>query len=143
MKKVFFFLLIVFSFHLLAISPIFAAIEKLPEIQDDVVGLCALETLFSNIVQMSAYLVGLAAFVAFLMGSFKYMTSGGDQKATQQAQQTITMAILGIILLVAAWLILSFVKQFTGVDVTKFSIPGCETTPPSKGVTLPFLIQEE
>ncbi len=102
-----------------------AAIEKLPEIQKDVVGLCALETLFSNFVQMSAYLFGLAAFVAFLAGAFKYMTSGGDPKATQSAQQTITMSIAGIVLLVAAWLILSFVKEFTGVNVTVFKLPGC------------------
>lgn len=106
-----------------------ADIKPLPTVADqtvDVIGLCALETLFSNIVQMSVYLVGLTAFVAFLVGSFKYMTSGGDPKATQQAQQTITMAIAGIVLLIAAWLILKFVKEFTGVDVTVFEIPGCE-----------------
>lgn len=103
----------------------FAAIEPLAKSPEDPVTLCALETLFSNFVQISAYLVGLAAFVAFLMGAFKYMASGGDPKGTQQAQQTITMAILGIVLLVAAWLILKFVKEFTGVNVTVFEIPGC------------------
>lgn len=105
-----------------------ADIKPLPIVANqaiDVVGLCALETLFSNIVQMSVYLVGLTAFVAFLVGSFKYMTGGGDPKATDQAKQTITMAIAGVILLVAAWLILSFVKEFTGVNVTVFELPGC------------------
>ena len=106
-----------------------AAIVPLPTVANtqsvDVVGLCALETLFGNIVQMSVYLVGLTAFVAFLAGAFKYMTAGGDPKSTQQAQQTITMAIAGVVLLVAAWLILKFVKDFTGVDVTVFSLPGC------------------
>jgi hypothetical protein len=105
-----------------------AQIQPLPTVANapvDVVGLCALETLFSNFVQISAYLVGLTAFVVFLGGAFKYMTSGGDPKGTQQAQQTLTMAIVGIVLLVAAWLILKFVSDFTGVNVTIFKLPGC------------------
>lgn len=99
---------------------------KLLPATKDVVTLCALETLFENIVRISVYLVGLAAFITFIVGGIKYLTSGGDPKGTQQAQQTITMAIAGLFLLAAAWLILKFIKDFTGVDVTVFKIPGCE-----------------
>jgi len=93
--------------------------------KDGVVTLCALEPLFENFIKISVYLFGLAAFIVFIGGGIKYLTSGGDPKGTQQAQQTITMSLAGLFLLAAAWLILNLIKEFTGVNVTIFELPNC------------------
>jgi len=58
-----------------------------------------------------------------IVGGFKYLTSGGDQKATASAQQTLTFAVVGLVLLVLAFLVFRLIEQFTGVNVTNFVIP--------------------
>jgi hypothetical protein len=82
------------------------------------------EIIFSNILVMVVGLAVLALFVMIVVGGFKFLTSGGDPKATASAQQTLTFAMIGIFLMVIAYLIFMLIKAITGVDVTQFTIPG-------------------
>lgn len=132
LKKIFISIIIILIVSFVGSVPVNAQLKPLPTYDPaflpagnkvDVVPLSSLEDLFSNIIQISVYLVGLAAFVVFIGGGIKYITSGGDPKATQQAQQTITMSLAGLFLLAAAWLLLKFIENFTGVKVTIFQIP--------------------
>ncbi len=83
------------------------------------------ECIFSNIVSVVTLLVGLAVFVMLVTGGFKYLTSGGDAKAQEQAKGTMTYAVLGLVLIIAAYLILKFISNFTGVQsLLNFTIPG-------------------
>jgi|SRR3989304_6632031 len=88
----------------------------------DVATIKCLEPLFSNLVISMVFLVGIALFVMMLVGGFGFLFSGGDQKKLEQARGTLTSSISGLIVIVAAYLILLLIKAFTGVDVTKFSI---------------------
>ena len=81
-----------------------------------------LETVFGNVVRAALGFAGIVLFVLLLVGGFKYITSGGDPKATEGAQKTITYAILGLILILASYLILVLIKTITGVDVTQFKV---------------------
>lgn len=91
----------------------------------DVATIQGFECIFRNILGIATTLAGIAFFVMLLIGGFKYMTSGGDPKASEQAKGTITSALLGIILLILAWLILKFISQFAGLpNITIFKIPG-------------------
>jgi len=82
-----------------------------------------LEVVFANILSMVLSLAALALFVMFIIGGFKFLTSGGDPKATASAKQTMTYAIAGIGLMVLAYLIFRIIEVFTGVKVTIFKIP--------------------
>lgn len=82
-----------------------------------------LQPLFRNVVTAILSLVGVALFVMFVVGGFKFLVSGGDQKQLQSAQQTLTYAVIGLVVIVLAFLILRTISTFTGVDVTKFVIP--------------------
>ncbi len=81
-----------------------------------------LEEVFGRILSLAIPFGGLAAFVMLIIGGFKYLTSGGDPRKSEAAKQTITYALVGLVLLVSAFLIINFIKAFTGVDVTKFTI---------------------
>lgn len=85
-----------------------------------------LECIFVRILNIATSLAGLAVFIMLLVGGFKYLTSGGDPKKAQSAKDTLTYAILGLVLVIAAWFILAFIEEFTGVKVTIFKIPGGE-----------------
>ena len=88
----------------------------------DVAKLSDLEDVFGNVVSAVLALGGIVLFIMLLSGGFKYITSGGDPKGIEGAKKTLTYAIGGIVLLAMAFLILRFIQEFTGVDVTKFKI---------------------
>jgi len=89
---------------------------------DAPVQLSDLEVVFKNVVNVVLGFAGIAFFVLFLIGGIKYITSGGDPKATEGAQKTITYAIFGLVAIILSYLILVLIKEITGVDVTKFKV---------------------
>jgi len=81
-----------------------------------------LQYVFAKVVSAAISLSGIVLFVLLLVGGFKYITSGGDPKATEAAQKTITYAVIGLILILASYLILLLISKITGVDVTKINL---------------------
>ncbi len=80
------------------------------------------ETVFGNVAQVVLGLAGIVLFIMLISGGFKYITAGGDPKGIEGAKKTLTYAIGGMVFLAMAFLILRFIQEFTGVDVTRFRI---------------------
>lgn len=89
----------------------------------EVATLKGFECIFEIILKAAVVFAVVIVFIMLLIGGFKYLTSGGDQKATESARNTLTYAIFGLAALIGIWLILKFIEVFTGVEVTKFVIP--------------------
>jgi hypothetical protein len=68
---------------------------------------------------------GILAFIMIVWGGIEYMISGGDTKRQKSAQEKITGAIIGLILLFGFWLILNTINP----DILK--VPSMN--PPSEG----------
>lgn len=81
-----------------------------------------LEVVFARIIAFSTTLAILAFFIMFVVASFKYLTSGGDQKATESARNTMTYAIIGILVVVGAYIAMALLEGFIGIPLTIFSI---------------------
>ena len=81
-----------------------------------------IEGIVQNVFHIILQGVGIIAFIMLLLGGFKYLTSGGNPEKTKAAQNTITYAILGLVLAIIVWFILLFIENFTGVKVTEFKI---------------------
>lgn len=94
--------------------PVYAADEpaKISDIVD----------ILKNIISLLAPAAGIAFFIMLVVGGFKFLTAG-DPKAAAGARSTLTYAVIGIILVVAAWLILKLIADFTGANVTTVTIP--------------------
>jgi hypothetical protein len=132
--KYFLLLLIVPTFFLNINTPIYAQNTKeWDQIQtssgkacavDSVATIQGFECLFYNIIQVIVFFAGIASFFMFIVGGYQYIFSQNDPKKTAVASSTLTMAILGIVGVIAAWLILSLITKFTGVNVAEFAIPG-------------------
>jgi TRAP-type C4-dicarboxylate transport system permease small subunit len=82
-----------------------------------------LAVVVQRILNIFVSLAGIIAFVMLIIGGFQYLTAGGDPKKTQAASQTLTYAIVGLVVILGVWFILLFIEQFTGVKVTEFTIP--------------------
>ncbi len=92
-------------------------------VSDGVATLTGFECLFQNIISVVFSLAGLAFFAMFIVGGFKYLTSGGDSKKIAAASTTLTYAVIGVVGIIVSWLVLLFIEQFTGIKVTIFKIP--------------------
>ncbi|MBT7915704.1 hypothetical protein HN588_17580 [Candidatus Bathyarchaeota archaeon] len=79
-----------------------------------------ISTYIGNIFTAAIPLIGLISFVMILVGGFTILTSGGNPEGMKKGTQTITLSVAGLALAVLSWLILVFIKNFTGVDVTQF-----------------------
>ncbi len=89
----------------------------------DVATFQGFECLIGNILGAATTIIGLASFVMIIVGAFLYLTSGGNTKGTEAAKQTITYAIIGILVSLMAYFILYFVSSFTGVGgILNFSL---------------------
>lgn len=74
-----------------------------------------IECLFSNVVSVVLALAGITLFIMLLNGGFKFLTSGEDQKQLEAAKGTLTHAIIGLLLLVFAFVIIQLISNVTGV----------------------------
>lgn len=79
--------------------------------------------ILKKIITLLAPAAGIAFLIMLLVGGFQFINSGGDPKAAGQARTTLTYAFIGILLVVASWLILTVIADITGADVTNVDLP--------------------
>ena len=94
-----------------------------PVYAKDPAQLSGIVAIIENIIKLLAPAAGIAFFIMLLFGGYQFMTSGGDPKAVGAARGTLTYAVIGIILVVSAWLILQLVQNITGANVTNIELP--------------------
>jgi len=88
--------------------------------------------LAGDILMIITGIAGSLALMFIVIAGIKFVTSGGDPKATEQAKHTLTWAVLGLAALVGSWFILRLIETFTGVNIHLFDIcitPECFTGP--------------
>jgi hypothetical protein len=62
-------------------------------------------------VNVFSVIVGFVAVVMIVVSGFKYITSGGDAQSISSAKNTLTYAIVGLVVVVMAKTIVYFVFQ--------------------------------
>lgn len=80
--------------------------------------------LLNNFVNIVIAVAGLLFFLYFIFGAFRMMTAGGDEKAAGSAKNAVTTGLIGFLLIVASWFIVSFIGEVLGIDLLKPNIPG-------------------
>ena len=70
---------------------------------------------FSAIVGILLTIATVWAFWQLLVGAFDWISSGGDKSRIETAQQKILHAIIGLILVFAAWAIFLVLLRFLGI----------------------------
>ena len=116
-------------------SPIFAQTTSWSGIcvggaDSDVATIQGLECLIANLFTVIITLIGLAAFVMLIVGSVRWLLSGGNSSNLDKARSTMTYAIIGIVVALSAFIVINLIAGFTGVDTIKtFSIPDSDFAP--------------
>ncbi len=66
---------------------------------------------------------GIIFFFMLIIGGIRWILSGGDKANTESARNQITAALIGLIIVFAAWALATLLSTVFGVDILKFDIP--------------------
>ena len=81
--------------------------------------------LIANLASVALTLLGIAGFIMIVYDAFNMMVMGGNSQATEKSKNTITFAVIGIILALSSFIIINLISEFTGIEAIKtFAIPG-------------------
>lgn len=68
-----------------------------------------LDAAFSNATSLIIGLVGMLAIVFIIYGGIQFALSAGNSKQVQTAKQTILYAVVGLVLAISAYAIVSYI----------------------------------
>ncbi len=71
---------------------------------------------FTNIVLFALAAAALIFFFMLLWGGFRYLNAGGDPKNAEAARQTLTNAVIGLLIVVASFVIIEIITIVTGTE---------------------------
>ncbi|HUS60257.1 MAG TPA: hypothetical protein VMX76_02630 [Nevskiaceae bacterium] len=71
----------------------------------------------ATIIKLILIVAAIIAFVFLVFGGIKWITSGGDKEGTQAAQKTLTAALIGLLIVFAAWAIMTLLNTFFNIDI--------------------------
>ena len=77
----------------------------------------------SAAIQVAMIIAAILTFAFLVWGGIQWILSGGDKTQTQAARDRITMALVGLGIVAAAWALMKVIGYFFGVDVFQFNIP--------------------
>jgi hypothetical protein len=75
------------------------------------------ETLISNVLGLLTILAGLYFFFQIILAGYNWISAGGDKQAVQNAQKKVSNAVLGLIIIVLAYVITGVLSRFLGLNI--------------------------
>lgn len=65
--------------------------------------------IFRTITNVLLFLIGAVSVIMLIFGGIRYVVSGGDSTAVQNAKNTILYAIVGVVVAILAYAVVNFV----------------------------------
>ncbi|RJR15718.1 hypothetical protein C4579_01415 [Candidatus Microgenomates bacterium] len=73
---------------------------------------------FVNVLVKNVLLIGgIVGFAMLIYVGYRYIESGGNEKATQQNQEAFTAIIIGLIIMFVAYFLVQIAETITGVQL--------------------------
>ena len=116
---------------LFAASPVLAAAgpdDAVNTFDDTKIPFTDIGQLMSSALGLLFFFAGMLAFVFIVIGGIQWITAGGDAKAATSARDRITAAVVGLLVVVAAFAITLILGQVFGIDIFNFKFQGAQQT---------------
>ncbi len=78
---------------------------------DPVGGVNTASQIIIRIIEILLAIAGLIAVIFLIVGGFRYITAGGNEEASESAKKTITNAIIGIVIIILAFVIVRVISN--------------------------------
>jgi len=76
----------------------------------------------SNTIEIFFALAGVIALFYLILGGYNYIASAGNPESVEGAKATITNAIIGLIVVLISYLVISFLLERLGVGSFSISL---------------------
>jgi len=86
----------------------------------EIARISCIPAVFKNLIFALVLFAGIVAIILIIQAGAKFVLSSGDPKKVEEARNTLVYVLLGIIIIAAAYLLVSLVSFFTGVKCIKF-----------------------
>lgn len=97
-------------------------------VKDGVATVQGIGCMIANVFSVALTLLGIAGFIMIIYAALNMMLSGGNSQAVEKSKNTITFAVVGIILALSSFIIINIIASFTGINTIRdFVIPGSQT----------------
>ena len=73
-------------------------------------------------IQMLLIVAGVIFFFMLVIGGVQWILSGGDKAKTESARGQITAALVGLVIVFAAWAIVTLVNAFFGINLFNLTV---------------------
>lgn len=81
---------------------------------------------FQNIVNWALIFAGVAALFLIIYSGIKYIRSGGEQEQIKSARETLTYALVGLVVILLSFFIINVISDITQVPCIKqFGFGNC------------------
>ncbi len=77
----------------------------------------------SGLIRGALVVAAIVFFFILVIGGIRWIASGGDKAATEGARSQITAALIGLVIVFAAWAIVQLIQVFFGVNIFSLSLP--------------------
>ena len=71
------------------------------------------ESQLQSVIGFVFVIVGIISVIMIIIGGYNYVLSGADPQKTKKAKETILYAVIGLVISMSAWLIVSYVLDLT------------------------------
>lgn len=85
--------------------------------QPGTVSVTSIGSVIAGVIGILIIVAAILAFLFLILGGLQWITSGGDKAGMEAARNKITAAIVGLIIVAAAWAVMFLVGQFIGFNI--------------------------
>ena len=79
--------------------------------------------IISALIRLTVVVAAIVFFFILVIGGIRWIASGGDKAQTEAARNQITAALVGLVIVFAAWAIVALINTFFHVDIFSLAIP--------------------
>ena len=83
-------------------------------------------SIVSGLIRLSLVVAAIVFFFILVIGGIKWIASGGDKAQTEGARSQITAALVGLVIVFAAWAIVALINTFFGIDIFALKLPALQ-----------------
>ena len=93
------------------------ALAQTNVVPSNIAGINNLLVVVRGIIRFILVVAFIVAFVMLLVGGVRWILAGGDEKAVGSARNTITAALIGLVIVLVAYAIIRLVEVFFNVNI--------------------------
>jgi TRAP-type C4-dicarboxylate transport system permease small subunit len=86
-------------------------------------GSLTVPSIISGLIRLTVVVAAIVFFFILVIGGIRWIASGGDKAQTEAARNQITAALVGLVIVFAAWAIVQLINVFFHVDIFTLALP--------------------